>query len=204
MRPMGRAAFTLIEVLVTASLMALAGGAAVAALAGGVRVWERAADIGIHQQASLIALSRIRRDLQNARRFAPLPFDGSYDTFTFASAERDDPLLEAPAEIGQLGYYLESRGRILCRSFIPYRLLRSARLTDRCQPILEGVQRLRFDYFGSEAEDGEAHWTERWESRKPPLAVKLTMLGRGRDPQAASQSFVVFLTTASTEDEDAS
>jgi len=188
-----RQGFTLVELLVTTSLMALVGAATVGALAGGIRVWERASELGVYRQATLVSLAQMRRDLQNARMFSPVPFDGQYDRIAFASLGRERLDDEGPPELGRLGYFLDERSQIFCRSFVPYRLMKRVRLTDQCQPVLEGVTRLRFSYFGSLEEDGAADWSNRWTASRAPLAIKvdLTVQQRGRLP--TQQSTVISL-----------
>ena len=184
-RNIRRNGFTLVELLVTTSLMALVGGAMVAALAGGMSVWERASQMGTGQQASLIAFEWMRRDLSNARRFHPVPFEGAYDRYTFAAAERAAVDVPMPQEIGRLGYFLDERRHVLCRSFVPYRLMRGERLTDRCQAVLEDVARVRFGYFGTQEKGGEPEWSGHWDVEGEPLAVKLELVVQsGRQPPA--------------------
>ena len=167
--------FTLVELLVTTSLMALVGGAAVSALAGGVRVWQRAVDLGRHDEAVLIAQRRMERDLHNRRMFSLVPFGGAYDQCSFAVVDHANLDAAAPEELGRVGYFLKTRDRLLCRSFVPYRAMRSTRLTQRCQPILEGVTRVRFQYRGMHPEQGSTGWVERWDAAKPPLAIRIDL-----------------------------
>jgi hypothetical protein len=179
--------------LVTTSLMTLVGGATVASLSGGMKVWKRASQFGVAQQSMLIACDRIRKDLQNVRRFAPVPFEGAYDRYTFAivgqSASDPTPL----PELGQFGYFLDERGHRLCRSFVPYRFLRQVRLTDRCQAVLDDVSRVRFSYFGITTELGGPEWRAGWDSPEPPLAVKAELTVQERGGQAMSHTIVVRL-----------
>ena len=176
-RPKGHSAsqggFTLVELLVATSIMTLVGGVCVAVLAGGIGVWQRAMEYGTKDQASLIASERMRRDLQNVRRFAPIPPEGTSAQYTFAAVDRAEP--GALAELGQLGYFLDLRERRLCRAFVPYRLMRRSRLRNHCQPVLDGVTRLAMSYFGAEGEGGDARWSRSWESSEPPAAVKVTV-----------------------------
>lgn len=188
-----RQGFTLVEVLVTTSLMAVVGAATVGALAGGIRVWERASDIGMYRQAVLVSLAQMRRDLQNARMFLLIPFDGNYDRITFASLSRERLDDEGPPELGRLGYFLDERSQIFCRSFVPYRLMKRVRLTDRCQAVLEGVTRLRFSYFGSSEGEEAVGWAGSWTSPQAPLAVKVDLTVRRRGQPLASQSAVISL-----------
>jgi len=173
--------------------MALVGTATVGALAGGIRVWERASELGRSRQATLLGLEQLRRDLQHARTFLPIPFDGNYEQISFASLGRarfDD---EGLPELGRRGYFLDERTHILCRSFVPYRLIKRVRLTDRCQTVAEDVTRLRFSYFGSLEEGDAADWSDRWTASRAPLAIRvdLSVQQRGRSPM--QQSTVISL-----------
>ena len=194
--------FTLLELLVTTSLMALVGGATVAALSGGIRVWERTVDFGTHQQAALIAFDRMRHDFQNVRHFTPVTFAGVYDQVAFPGVDRANPLSEGPAEIGRVGYFLDEPRHLLCRSFTPYRRMRQERVTDQCHPALEGVTWVRFSYVGTDAQGGSTGWSESWRSALPPMAIKAEVAVAGSGQQATTHSSVVYLSSVTSDDDD--
>ncbi len=174
------------ELLVTTSLMVLVGGATVASLSGGLRVWERAQAFGMEHQETLIGLEQLRRGLQGVRRFTPIPFEGSYQQCAFAAAGRDQPEGELSLEIGRLGYFLNERQHLLCRSFVPYRLMTRQQLTSRCEAVLTDVIRLRFRYFGDETGEGSnERWASRWRAPEPPVALQgeVTIQKPNRPPQ---------------------
>ena len=196
-----QAAFTLVELLVATSLMALVGGASVAALAGGVRVWERAAAFGTAQHSFLVATDRMRRDLQNVRRFKPILFEGSYNQYAAASVGRADPRSDRSEELGRLGYFLDERQHRLCRSFVPYRLMRRDRLTDHCHAMLDDVTRMRWSYYGKNDERATTGWCEHWRSSEPPLAVKCTLTLQLPHHDAIPHTLMVSLASASAQDE---
>lgn len=193
----GSGAFTLVELLVTTSLMALVGGATVAALAGGLRVWEFTSRVGTSQPAALVAFDRMRRDVQNVRRFRPIPFTGSHEQCAFAAVERASPDAETPKELGRLGYFLDPRNHRLCRSFVPYRVMGRERLTDRCHAVLEEATRVRFSYFGSGDGSGHVGWSGSWEGHEPPLAVKCEVTVHERGREAITHTFLTTLVAAS-------
>ncbi|MBI4343450.1 MAG: prepilin-type N-terminal cleavage/methylation domain-containing protein [Candidatus Omnitrophica bacterium] len=184
--------FTLVELLVASLLLALIGGITMATLAAGVRVWRRTTEHGVSEQAALIAFAKLRRDLLNARRFKPIPFQGAYDQSTMALVETEAGAPSPLPQLGQAGYYLDGRTKTLCRSFTPYPLLRARGLREGCQPILEPVAQLRFSYFGTAPGTGEAQWHQRWEGPQPPLAVRI---------QADGHSTVVYLGERPVEEE---
>lgn len=183
-----RTGFTLVELLVAVSLMGLVGATAVASLAGGLRVWRRTADVGAAQEAALIALGRIRQDLRSLQPFAPLPFEGDADQCSFPTVARVEDAREAPRELGQLGYYVDPRDHVLCRTFVPYRLSSRQRARDRCRVALEAVSGVRFQY-----RDGTGRWTSAWDSQDVPHAVRVEITA-GRGP---AQTTLVLLPTAS-------
>jgi hypothetical protein len=204
--------FALVELLITTSLMALVVGAIVAVLSGGFRVWKRALEYGTHEQASLIAFEGMRRDFHNRRRFALVPFEGNYEEAGFAAVSHAephghgprqgvDPRPDTPREIGRLGYYLDGHRHLLCRSFVPYRLMRRVRLRDHCDVVLEDVQRVRFEYFGSPSgvDADESAWSTRWESPDPPLAVKTSLVIQEPGQPATTHTSIVYLAHPSGE-----
>jgi hypothetical protein len=184
---------TVVELLVTTSLMALVGGATVAALSGGVRVWERAVTFGTQEQTILIAAHQMRRDLRNVHGFSKLRFDGVYDRWSAATVEAASGRQDGVAELGQLGYFLDERAHRLCRSFIPYRMLRTQELTDRCHGVLEGVRRVRFSYYGKDPASGEPGWAQRWEAAQQPMALKAELTVETASGQPTNQTLVIAL-----------
>jgi hypothetical protein len=191
--------------LITLSLIALLAGAVVASVAGGFRVWRRVSIYGANEHASLLAFESLRRDLHNAAPFALLPFSGAYDEMTFAVVGHDPREPDAPDELGRQGYYLDEFHDILCRSFVPYRLTREVRLKDRCEVVLEHVQRLRFDYFGLEKQEetAEAAWSQGWDAKTSPMAVKISVTMQDGTQPATSHSTVVFLPPVGRSNDDA-
>ncbi|MBI4598497.1 MAG: prepilin-type N-terminal cleavage/methylation domain-containing protein [Candidatus Omnitrophica bacterium] len=185
--------FTVVEMLVVVSLMALAGGAMVSAFAGGLRVWQRANELSAAGQSGLIAFEFIRRDLRSLRTFSPVPFDGAYDRFSAATVEAERPSAWPSGTLGRIGYFLRERDHVLCRSFVPYAQTRTVSLRDRCEPVLDRVTRLRLRYFGKHPDSGVEAWSSHWSGPSPPLAVTVEVTTQeGRRPPV-TQTHTVFL-----------
>ena len=179
---------TLVEMLVTMSLLVLITATVSATFSGGMRVWERLRG-GPRDQWTQVAFAQVRHDLLNLRRFAPVAFKGAYDEFSFPALVTAAPDEEArhlaesagPApELGRVGYFFDSGRKQLCRAQHPYRLLRRARLRDACSPVIMDVERVRFSYYAQERLTKGYAWVNRWSSEEPPLAVKLEI--GWRDP----------------------
>ena len=104
-----------------------------------------------------------------------------------------------PRELGRLGYFLDTRHHLLCRAFVPYRLGRRVRPTDRCHPALEDVQRVRFDYLGANKE-GDLRWFEHWDDPEPPVAIKASVEVKAEGRSSATHTFVVYLGAPPSDD----
>lgn len=168
------AGFTLVELLVTVTLVGMVGATVVAAVSGCLRVYERISAQGRQEEWIRVAFDQLRRDLRSARRFAPVPFDGAYDEVSFPAIVpvdlRDGRTIDA---IGRTGYYFNSMRGTLCRSQQPHQLLRRVGMKDRCQVVLSDVKRVRFSFYQPVTETQGGGWSGAWGSADPPLAVKV-------------------------------
>lgn len=187
--------FTLVELLVTISLLVFVAGAVAATFSGGMRLWQRVQARGAGSEAAQIAFEQLRRDLRSARHFTPIGFEGEFDRVSFpgiALDERSD--LE---ELGRVGYFFDEAHHRLCRSHEPYRLVRRFGLRDHCTTVMGELDRVRFSYYTFDAASRSGEWTGSWSSPEPPLAVKVEI--RYHDPTgrvSQRESLVVHLPLA--------
>jgi prepilin-type N-terminal cleavage/methylation domain-containing protein len=190
-----RRGFTLVELLVTVTLVSFVGATVVAAVSGCLRVWERINAQGRQEEWVRVAFDQLRRDLRSARTFRPVPFEGAYDAVSFPTVVtadlRDGSTVDT---IGRTGYYFNSFQGTLCRSQQPYQLVRRVGVKDRCQTVLTGVKRVRFSFYRPDTETQGGGWSGAWDSAAPPLAVKVEV---GYHEQARgplkSQTLLVYL-----------
>lgn len=198
MKKCGGRGFTLIELLVTLSLVVLVGAAVMSVLAGGLHVWDRLQGQWMVEEQLQIMLESVRRDLHNAQAFKSIPYEGSYDLFSFPS------LVESPTtaggtikEIGRVGFYWDSGLQRLCRSKHPYRIVRSRSVKEAAAPLIEGVRRFRFSYCAPDPVTGEYGWKDSWSGEKPPIAVKMEIqYAESKSAPEIKRSLVVYLPTA--------
>ena len=175
-----RSAFTLVELLVTTALVSLVGATVVAAVSGCLRVWGRVNERGTQDAWTEVAFQSLRQDLHNLHPFAPVLFEGTYDTVSFpalvaavpprASAEVQP---EPEPEPGQVTYYYSGRRKALCRAQSAYRWLRHTSAQETCDAVLTGITQVRFGYYAAGSETKEPGWTSSWSAAEPPLAVKV-------------------------------
>lgn len=174
---MNRRGFTLIEVLISASLVVVMGATVVGLIMGGLRVWQRTDTLGTREAWVQVAFDQWRRELRSMAHFKPIPFTGAYDSCAFASTHNDT--------LGATRYYFDSPRQRLCRTQQPYPQWRARRETS-CSALLQDVQQVRFSYYAPRTETGGGTWAGAWAaSDAPPQAVKLTVTYRpagARDP----------------------
>ena len=200
--PASSRGFTLVELLVTISLVSLVVAVCAATLSGAFRVWQRLTATGTQQSWALLAFDRLRQDLHSIRHFAPIPFEGAYDQMSFpalipvmleVTSDGEKELVESD-ELGRRGYFFDSMQRRLCRSEHSYRRLRHARLRERCAEVLTGVERVRFAYCAGASDGNRAEWVSAWSSPTTPSAVKIDV--EYREPPASrptTRSWVIRL-----------
>ncbi|HEX9780014.1 MAG TPA: type II secretion system protein [bacterium] len=182
-----RGGLTLVEMLVVCALVALISASLVAGLAGGLRVWERSRSRGIQDQWILLAFDGLRRDLRRVRPFAPIPVEGDYESVsvpalvTMGTAGGED--LREP---GRVSYFFDSRQGMLCRSSHAYRWMRRHSMRDSCEPVLEHVSRVRFEYFAID-EHGAGEWLQGWSAPTPPAAVRIRISSRSPGAETAPE-----------------
>lgn len=78
-----RRAFTLIEMLIVASLLSVTGLAVYHAIANGVRVWEYSRRYS-SQEDAVIFFEKITADLQNAYQYSLISFDGKAQNYFYS------------------------------------------------------------------------------------------------------------------------
>ena len=79
--------------------------------------------------------------------------------------------------------------------------MRTTRLTDHCQPVLEHVTRVRFTYLGQREAGEAAEWSGRWESDRLPLAVKMELTVQSGEKDSSTQTLLVALAAGTFEEE---
>ena len=166
---------TLVELLVTLVLFALIAATLAATFAGGLKVWERFQTSGTREQWLEVAFDQFRRDLHDARRFQPIPFQGTYDTVSFPALVSTATETGDYQELGRVGYFWDGARRRLCRSHDPYRRLAHAGLKDTCETAMSDLDRLHLSYYTWDAANGTYSWSSSWSAAEPPLAVKLEL-----------------------------
>jgi prepilin-type N-terminal cleavage/methylation domain-containing protein len=151
-------AFTLIEMLIVASLLSVTGLAVYHAIANGMRVWEYSRRYS-SQEDIAIFFEKITADLQNVYQSSLISFDGKAQNIfipTIVRMPADQGSPDKGQMIEQMGaaeYYLQAGKRTIYRRQNNYSQALKNKKNIQARALSDSVTRLHFSYFV--VEDGE-------------------------------------------------
>lgn len=147
-----RRAFTLIEMLIVASLLSITGLAVYHAIANGVRVWEYSRRYS-SQEDIAIFFEKITADLQNVYHSSLISFDGEpqmifIPTIVRMPADQGSPdkgqMIE---QIGGAEYYLQTGRQTIYRRQRNYSQALKNKKNVEARALAGSVTKLHFSYF---------------------------------------------------------
>ena len=171
------AGFTLVELLVTLALMTVIFSILFSMIGGGVKIWERL-KCGVRQEHDIyFALDSIRRGLHGLSPFEPIRFKGASERMDFSvllnpDIENSDSTLREP---GQRSYYFDKNSRTLCESERLYRGMRRDNRAEKCKPLAQNIDKVRFTYLFYNATSKGFLWRGYWSDKQPPISVKVEL-----------------------------
>ncbi len=175
----GQIGFTLLELLVALSILALVTAAIAASFAAGVRVWSAAMEVSGAEEATRAELAVLRRDLMNARRFGPLTFEGGPRAMAFPIVQTFPDALVPGEQLGLARYWHDPREQALFRQTRPIR--GGGDWSDvAAERWIAGVEHIAFEYLpfpdDGRAADGAAAWQDEWtQTTNRPLGVRIRL-----------------------------
>jgi len=204
----GEAGFTLLELLVAMTLLALVFGLIAGGIGFGAAVWEkggassrRAAELQTAHRvlrARIEAMAPYRRPREPRQALQPFAVDGAPKTLVFVAPP--------PAELAPPGLYryriaIEGSGRDRVLTLRWRRLQPDLRDFDEgagsanvavaddedtsgSVTLMSGFEEAHIDYFGAIKADDPPEWRNRWEDAASlPKLVRLTMVFADDDPR---------------------
>ncbi len=146
---MARAArgLTLVELLISLSLVGVVAVTTFGVLSGGFSIWDRIQGAGSRDRLVQLTLEQVRRDLCRSISFALVGFEGEYDLISFPELvtmtyRRDREQLEVE-EPGRVGYWFDTGRGTLYRAEHGYRFTRRYRVKDSRRSVLSGIRSVR-------------------------------------------------------------
>ena len=192
--------FTLIELMVSTSILGMIGLAVLTTFGSGFHVYERVQSYGGLQAEILLSLEEMGRDLSNTFSFSGIGFEGEAQKITFPAVIEAIELIEdeemIAVSVGRISYYLDGddEEKILVRDMRDYSQAGSEDQSgDHQSGSLTYVKDILFSYYFFDGISQEYGWKESWPAEEGlPAAVKieLTYEDRGQDIQLVRTVFI--------------
>ena len=164
--------FTLIEMLIVCSLMALISIGIYAIFNNGLRIYKRVSQ-AVPEEDLAIFFDKFAYDVRNTFTYSTLSFSGDQYSLEFAA------LLNSPAlhslSPGKVSYFFDREQGVLFRRQRDISQLYT-RGEGQVVALLHNVKDARFTYYYYDKEEKEYSWNNIWtEEKKLPRAVRIEM-----------------------------
>jgi general secretion pathway protein J len=179
------AGFTLVEMLVSLTLLAMAAGLMGMGLSSGHRLWmaqERHTVNGetVESAQTLLrdGIERLRPNTRSKGALLYADIDGAPDQFTFITTAADT---DRPTAIRRYRLSLDQDGNLVL-AWAPSPV--DTRVAFTPQVLLHGVEGLEISYFGPVGRNTPSQWQDTWTERAtPPQLVRVRLTFGARDPR---------------------
>ena len=168
--------FTLVEVLLVISLVAIVALALYATFSSGVRVMSLV-DQAAEEEDLNIFFEKFSRDLQNTFHYATIPFLGQGDRLSFATSIQTDMRLGGGRGVGRVTYAYDPSERAILRTQEDINQIFEEQ-TGQAQKVFFPLSSFRLEYYRYDAVKNSYEWKEEWEETEEkiiPLAVKVLL-----------------------------
>ena len=163
------AGFTLIELIISGSIMFLVFVAVYSVFSGGITVWKKANQASGSGHDLRLDMEKLGIQLRNSFRFSSIPFEGREDSIAFAA------LIDNA--VGRLSYFV-NEDNILCRRLQNYPEVFKKGESGKYDLLLSGIKELKFSYCYLDNATGDYKWKQDWvkdEQDTIPQAVKIEL-----------------------------
>ncbi|MFH1413929.1 MAG: prepilin-type N-terminal cleavage/methylation domain-containing protein [Candidatus Omnitrophota bacterium] len=158
--------FTLVELLIAASIYAIVSIAVYSTFSTGMNIWRRAKEVNLEQSRVIIKLEKLCRELRQTFNFPEIGFLGTEEEVSFAQVQ--------DSEIVRISYSFDQGDDALLRSVDTLAdILQGLPEGSEPKAYIEEIEELKFSYFYFDLAENSYLWTEVWDQIGLPLAVKL-------------------------------
>jgi hypothetical protein len=152
-----RVAFTLVELLITTTILGIISVAIVANFAGALKIYERVRNYTGIRPDALLSLEKMERDFRNTVSSSEIDFIGERKSVFFAG-------LTSEGNLGRVLYYTKGRDDTLTREEQEYARAVSSKIKKGKGAVrkLIPVKDIEFTYYYYDPEDKEYKWKDSW------------------------------------------
>lgn len=181
-----RKAFTIMELLIAASIFAVISLCLYSAFSGGIRVWRRQEQGFRSGQAVRLALDMMAKELRNSMKYsqpaAQTPTLEEENTLQFiGEAKRVSFMTAAGGNIAKVSYYFDSEPdkKGLLKKVVVLQKEGFKEANQKEETLISGVDDLLFEYaYQGEEEGAVPEWKEAWPAQQKgliPSGVRITL-----------------------------
>ncbi|MFH1800501.1 MAG: prepilin-type N-terminal cleavage/methylation domain-containing protein [Candidatus Omnitrophota bacterium] len=178
------AGFTLVELLVVVSLMALIGMSVYAMFGSAMDMMRRVSRSEITEDVDIF-LERFDREISSQVIFKGIPFNGKETFLSFPSRIGLDKRAPLNRGIGRVSYFFDESDRTFARGQENLNQIYKPEEEVGPTAVLEGVSALKFQYFVYRKAEKMFEWVPDWDSLENggeiPSAVKVAFSGVQRE-----------------------
>ena len=176
--PSSQRGFTMIEILLVATIFATVSTISFSIFGAGMQIWKRSQGVGLLQRKALLTFEKMGRDIRTSYHTDVKELKGSGDSSSFAIPAmltvRDDKM--DMMQYGRIHYQWNSGNEELCKSEETASDMSQKTATIPCRVLLTKIKRLKFSYMIYEGIGDGYSWYDSWDDKaEPPLAIQLEM-----------------------------
>ena len=177
-------AFTILELLITSSIIAMIALAIFSTFSMGIRAYKRMHYSGLAQADCLLSLEKMEKDLHNALNFSGIGFIGENKKVSFAGLVGPQP----NSALGRITYYLDTKNNSLIKEegFYPHSSLNSK--------ALASIKDIAFRYYYFDPQAQQYVWQDSWQSVNGiPKAVRAKLTFKSENDKDVEITRTVFI-----------
>ncbi|MBL7085414.1 MAG: prepilin-type N-terminal cleavage/methylation domain-containing protein [Candidatus Omnitrophica bacterium] len=168
--------FTLLELLITTSLIALMGLAIYSTFARGVMVWDRGGKTNIVEREVKFTLQSLAKELRSSFKFSGIEFKGTKNEISFPTYVNTAGIAEAPKwEVGRVSYFFDSEKNTFSRWQKNYIDLFQPEKPE-AEKVIPQIKDLDIRYYYFDAIGKAYKWKDSWSGKQDfPLGVRIEL-----------------------------
>lgn len=181
--------FTLIELIVSITIFALAGTAVLAVLTNGITAWRRGNKDRTYLRKIRLVTESMARDLRNTFKFSGIAFEGEEDSVIFpvlissepdSNPGEDETGHETGHEVGRVVYFYDKKRKVMCKEEKTFsEVYQQEGEVGKGKVLFEHLRKLEFSYCYLDNATGDYKWKDDWKKEEQdsiPVGVKTKMI----------------------------